>query len=83
MVDISRDDRNEVLQQWIDEGARCPFCNSANLNVGPIFEMPKPESRSAAPQLRPTKPYEFVRANCAACGYILLFDSAKFRAPRR
>jgi hypothetical protein len=38
MVDDRRLERNETVREWIDQGARCPFCASLRLDVDPAIE---------------------------------------------
>jgi hypothetical protein len=83
VVDDRRRARNEELREWIDQGARCPFCGSLRLDVDPTFEIFKPEPQRHEPQIRRNKPYEFMRVNCGTCGYISFFEPSKFGPPRR
>jgi hypothetical protein len=78
MVEDRRRARNATLREWIDQGARCPFCGSLRLDVDPTFETPEPET-----QIGRTQPYNLMRVNCVNCGYISFFEPSKFDSPER
>ena len=81
MVEDRRRARNTTLREWIDQGARCPFCGSLSLDVDPAFETPKPETQRPESPIRRTEPYNFMRVNCGNCGYISFFEPSKGGAP--
>jgi hypothetical protein len=83
MVEDRRHPRNATLREWIDQGARCPFCGSLSLDVDPTFETPKSETQSPESQNRYNEPYTFLRVYCGNCGYILFFEPSKFGSPGR
>jgi hypothetical protein len=75
--------RNATLREWIDQGARCPFCGSLGLDVDPTSETPQPEPQRPESQIRGNEPYDFMRVNCDNCGYISFFEPSKFGSPER
>ncbi len=92
MVEDRRHARNATLRDWIDQGARCPFCGSLRLDVDPTSETPKPEFSGSLPAFGTNKPEtqtgrnvpnNFMRVNCENCGYILFFEPSKFGSPGR
>ena len=83
MVDDRRRARNKALREWIDQGARCPFCGSLRLDVDPTFETPKPETHILETQIRRNLPNNFMRVNCENCGYISFFELSNFGSPGR
>ena len=83
MREERRRERNEALREWIDRGARCPFCGSLHLDVDATFESPQLEPQRHEAQITSNKPYEFKRVNCSTCGYVLFFNPSEFGPPSR
>jgi hypothetical protein len=83
MVADRRRPRNATLREWIDQGARCPFCGSLRLDVDPTFETPESETQSPESQITYNEPYNFMRVDCVNCGYVLFFEPSKFGSPGR
>jgi hypothetical protein len=70
-----RDQQEKWLQEMVEGGAACPFCNSSSLKLGTKLEVPPPPERGPLTQTREPRPEAFMRVECRNCGYVSLFKS--------
>jgi Zn ribbon nucleic-acid-binding protein len=71
-----RDQQEKWLQEMVEKGAACPFCNSSSsLQLGTKLEVPHPPERGGQTRIREPRPEAFMRVECSNCGYVSLFKS--------